>query len=223
MGAEFAAELRRSWLLAFRNRAELVNPLAFYVLIVILFPLGVGPEPAFLATIAGAVLWIAALLATLLSLENVFRRDLEDGSLEALVLGSPLLFVRVLARVLVHWLFTGLPLTVLAPLLSFTLSLDADARLPLLLGLLLGTPVLSLLGCIGAALTVSLRRGGLLVSLLVLPLYIPVLVFGVSSVVLAAEGVDVSGQLLWLAAILALSLTTAPFAIATALWIGLES
>ncbi len=220
---EFAAEFRRSALMALRNRSELANPLAFYVMIVVLFPLGVGADPVLLSAIAGAVLWIAALLATLLSLENVFRRDLEDGALEALVLGAELLFVRVLARVSVHWMMTGLPLTLLAPLLAFSLSLDPAARVPLVAGLALGTPVLSMLGCVGAALTVSLRRGGLLLSLLVIPLYIPVLVFGVGAVVLATDGVDVSGQLLWLAVILAVTVTTAPFAIAAALWIGLES
>ena len=222
-GALFAGQLRRDLALALRQPSELANPLAFFVLVITLFPLGVSPEGSVLAELAPGVLWIAALLSTLLGLEALFRRDREDGTLEQLVLRADPLYLAVLARMLAHWLTTGLPLTLLAPLLGGMLSLPESARWPVTLGLALGTPVLTLLGGVGAALTVGLRSGGLLLALLVLPLYVPVLILGVSAAELATTSLGATGPLLWLAAGLMLALTTLPFAIAGALRIGVET
>ncbi len=219
----FRGQLRRDLAVALKEPSELVNPLAFFVVVVTLFPLAVSPEPALLATMAPGVLWIAALLATLLGLEALFRRDRDDGTLEQLVLRAEPLYLPVLARMLAHWLVTGLPLTLLAPLLGGMLSLPAEARGPVMLGLALGTPILTLLGGVGAALTVGLRTGGVLLALLVLPLYVPVLILGVSAAMLAATGMGATGPLLWLAAGLSLAVTTLPFAIAGALRIGVEA
>lgn len=219
----FRGQLRRDLALAMRQPSEMANPLAFFVLVITLFPLGVSPESGVLAPLAPGVLWIAALLATLLGLESLFRRDRDDGTLEQMVLRAEPLYLAVLARMLAHWLTTGLPLTLLAPLLGGMLSLPAEARWPLTLGLALGTPVLTLLGGVGAALTVGLRSGGLLLALLILPLYVPVLIMGVSAAELAVTRLGAAGPLLWLAAGLALALTTLPFAIAGALRIGVES
>jgi heme exporter protein B len=223
LGRLFTGQLRRDLALALRQPAEVVNPLAFFVLVITLFPLGVSPERATLAPLAPGVLWIAALLATLLGLEALFRRDRDDGTLEQLVLRAQPLYLAVLARMLAHWLMTGLPLTLLAPLLGGMLALPAEARWPLTLGLALGTPILCLLGGIGAALTVGLRSGGLLLALLVLPLYVPVLILGVSAAELAVGGLETRGVLAWLGAGLALAVTSAPFAIAGALRIGVET
>ncbi|MDZ7826009.1 MAG: heme exporter protein CcmB [Gammaproteobacteria bacterium] len=217
-------QLRRDLALAMRQPSEMANPLAFFVLVI--DPASrweSSPESAVLATLAPGCYWIAALLATLLGLESLFRRDRDDGTLEQMVLRAEPLYLAVLARMLAHWLTTGLPLTLLAPLLGGMLSLPAEARWPLTLGLALGTPVLTLLGGVGAALTVSLRSGGLLLALLILPLYVPVLIMGVSAAELATTHIGAAGPLLWLAAGLALALTTLPFAIAGALRIGVES
>lgn len=219
----FRGQLRRDLALALQQPAELANPLAFFVLVITLFPLGVSPEPGVLAGMAPGVLWIAALLATLLGLEALFRRDRDDGTLEQLVLRAQPLYLPVLARMLAHWMVTGLPLTLLAPLLGGMLSLPPEARLPLLVGLALGTPVLVLLGGVGAALTVGLRTGGVLLALLVLPLFVPVLILGVSAAELAATGLGAAGPLLWLAAGTSFAVTAAPFAIAAALRIGVEA
>ena len=219
----FCGQLRRDLALALRDPAELVQSLAFFVLIVTLFPLGLGPEPDALAELAPAVLWIAALLATLLGLEGLFRRDRDDGTLEQLVLRARPLPFAVIARLTAHWLVTGVPLTLAAPLLGGMLELPAAAVLPLTLGLALGTPVLTLLGSVGAALTVGLRSGGLLLALLVLPLFVPVLILGVAAAELAVDGVGATAPLLWLATGLAAALTLAPFAIAGALRIGVET
>ncbi|HSG91351.1 MAG TPA: heme exporter protein CcmB [Pseudomonadales bacterium] len=219
----FRGQLRRDLALALRQPSEIANPLAFFVLVITLFPLGVSPESRVLAELAPGVLWIAALLSTLLGLEALFRRDREDGTLEQMVLRAQPLFLAVLARMLAHWLTTGLPLTLLAPLLGGMLSLPESARWPLTIGLALGSPILTLLGGVGAALTVGLRSGGLLLALLVLPLFVPVLILGVSAAELAATSVGGTAPLLWLAAGLALAVTTLPFAIAGALRIGVES
>jgi heme exporter protein B len=221
-GAAFLALFRRDLTLAFRHRAEMANPLLFFVIVVTLFPMGITPEARILETIAPGVIWVAALLAAMLSLDTLFRSDFEDGALEQILLSPHPAAVLVLAKVLAHWLVTGLPLILVAPLLGVLLALPGEAMWVLVATLALGTPVLSLVGAIGTALTVGLRRGGVLLSLLVLPLYIPVLIFGSNAVGTAADGLPVAGQLYFLGALLVLSLTLAPLAIAAALRISLS-
>jgi heme exporter protein B len=218
----FAAQLKRDLTIALRSRGDLLNPLMFYVMGIAMFPLGVGPGPDRLAELAAGVLWVLALLSTLLSLDALFRRDYDDGTLEQMVLNVDPLFVGVLAKALAHWLVTGLPLALLSPIAALMLFLPADAVPTLMVTLLLGTPVLSLLGAIGAALTVSLRRGGLLLALIILPLYVPVLILGAGGVTAAIDGVDPGAQIAWLAALLGFALTTTPFASALALKVALE-
>lgn len=218
----FWRQIKRDLKLAYRNRAALANPLLFFVMVVSLFPFGVGPEKSALANIAPGVLWVAALLATLLALDHLFQSDFDDGSLEQVLLSPHPLPLLALSKTLAHWLTTGVPLIIASPLLALLLHLPDSAYITLLLSLALGTPALSLIGGIGAALTVSIRRSGLLLSLLVMPLYIPVLIFGASSVQAAAVGLSPLGHLYILAAILMLSVTLAPFAIATALRISLN-
>lgn len=212
-----AGLLRRDLLLAFRHRGEMANPPLFFALIVTLYPLGVSPDAELLRSIAPGVIWIAALLAALFSLENLFRADFDDGALEQLLLSPYSLPMLVSIRVFAHWLVSGLPLLLLAPLLAVQLGLSARAIGVLEATLLLGTPLLSLIGAIGVALTVGLRRGGILLTLLILPLYIPVLIFATGAVGAAASGLPVEGPLYFLAALLALALTLAPAAIAAAL------
>ena len=214
--------LRRDLVLAFRHRTELVNPLLFFVIVVTLFPLGLEPNPKTLKLIGPGVIWVAALLAAMLSLDSMFRSDYEDGTLEQMLLSPQPLPIMVMAKVLAHWLVTGLPLMLMSPLLGVLLNLPGDAQLALLLSLALGTPVLSLIGAVGVALTVGLRRSGVLLSLLVLPLYIPVLIFGASAVAAAGDGLPIGGQLAFLGALMALAVSLAPFGIAAALRISLE-
>jgi heme exporter protein B len=214
--------LKRDLTLAYRHRAELANPLLFFVIVVSLFPLGISPESKDLQTIAPGVIWVVALLAAMLSLDSLFRSDFEDGTLEQIALSAHSLSLLVVAKILAHWLVTGLPLILLAPFLGILLFLPEQAMLTLIATLALGTPILSLVGAIGVALTVGLRRGGVLLSLLVLPLYIPVLIFAAGAVNEAARGFPVIGQLYFLAALLTLSLTLAPFATAAALRISLS-
>ncbi|BBL76969.1 heme exporter protein CcmB [Methylomagnum ishizawai] len=218
----FLALLQRDLLLAFRHRGELVNPLLFFMIVVTLFPLGVSPEEALLRKIAPGVIWIAALLAALFSLENMFRSDFDDGALEQIALSPHPLAVLVLAKVLAHWLVSGLPMLLMAPVLALFLALPGPAVYALEITLLVGTPLLSLIGAIGVALTVGLRRGGVLLTLLVLPLYIPVLIFATNAVAAAAAGMPVEGQLYFLGALLVLALTLAPLATAAALRISLS-
>lgn len=218
----FAALLTRDLRLAFRQGGDVANVVAFFALAVILFPFGVGPDPDLLARIAAGVLWVTALLAALLSLERLFDADFQDGSLEALGLMPVPLEIQVLAKCVAHWLTTGLPLTIIAPLLALVLHFDAAGYPALIAALLLGTPVLSLIGAIGAALTLGARRAGVLLSLLVLPLYIPVLIFGVAASEAAALGLESRPYLLLLAALLAGSLALAPWAAAAALRQALE-
>lgn len=218
----FGALVRRDLLLAFRHRGELVNPLLFFMIVVTLFPLGVSPEEAVLRTMAPGVIWIAALLAGLFSLESMFRSDFDDGALEQMALSPQPLPVLVLAKVLAHWLVSGLPMLLMAPLLALLLALPSRGIAALELTLLVGTPLLSLLGSIGVALTVGLRRGGVLLTLLVLPLYIPVLIFATNAVSAAVAGLPFDGQIYFLAALLALAITLAPFATAAALRISLS-
>ncbi len=209
--------LRRDLLLAYRNRAELANPLLFFVLVITLFPLAVGAEPALLARVAPGIIWVAALLASMLSLDAIFRSDFEDGTLEQMLLSAHPVPVLVLAKVSAHWLVTGLPLFLAAPVLGMMLGLGASAYGILMLTILLGTPVLSLVGAIGVALTIGLRKGGVLLSLLVLPLYVPVLIFASSAIDVAAVGLSASAQISMLLAFLFLALSLSPVATAAAL------
>ncbi len=215
--AAFLAIFRRDLILAFRRRAEIANPLFFFVLIVTLFPLGIGAQPKLLQAMAPGIIWVSALLAAMLSLDGLFRSDFDDGSLEQLMLSSHPVSVLVLGKILAHWLVTGVPLLLMAPLLGLFLGLPERAIGTLLLTLLLGTPVLSLIGAIGVALTVGLRRGGMILSLLVLPLYIPVLIFASNAVDMASMGLPVSAQLNILAAVLFMALVLAPLPASAAL------
>jgi heme exporter protein B len=212
--------------LALRQGGDAAMVVAFFVLAVVLFPFGVGPEAELLARIAAGILWVTALFAALLSLERLFQADWEDGSLEALALMPLPLEAQVLAKCLAHWLVAGVPLIVISPLLALLLHLDAAGYPALLLGLLLGTPSLSLVGAVGAALSLGARRGGVLLSLLVLPLYIPVLIFGVGAIEAAIGGpigeLGARPHLLLLGAFLAAALALAPFAAAAALRQALE-
>ncbi len=208
--------------LAFRSPSAIFNPLLFLLMVCSLFPFGVGPEASTLAKVAPGVLWVAALLATLMTLNHLFSADFEDGSLEQLVLSPHPTALLSLAKITAHWLVTGLPLILISPLLGLLLNLPAQAFGTLFISLLLGTPTLSLIGGIAAGLTVGIQRSGLLLSLLLIPLFIPVLIFGASAVQSAAVGLDSIGQLYILGACFALSLTLAPFAIAAAVKVSLN-
>ncbi|BAU47680.1 heme ABC transporter permease [Sulfurifustis variabilis] len=213
---------RRDLTAALRRAQDVLTPVIFFAIVVSLFPLGVGPEPGVLATLAPGVVWVAALLATMLSLNRLFANDYADGTLEQLLLAPHPLGVLVLAKVAAHWLLTGLPLVLLSPLLALQMQLPAAGMPALVLSLLLGTPVLSLLGATGAALTLGLRGGGVLVSLLVLPLYTPVLIFGAGSVAAAVTGLDTEAHFSLLGAFLVLALSFAPWATAAALRVSLD-
>jgi heme exporter protein B len=217
-GAVLGRELR----LAVRSGGGAGLGLAFFLTVVLLVPLGTGPEPARLAAVAAGTLWVAALLACLLALDRLFQADLEDGTLDALALAPLPLEALVALKVLAHWLTTGLPLVVAAPLLAPTLHLPAPAYPWLVASLAAGTPGLSFLGAIGAALTVGIRRGGLLISLLVLPLYVPTLIFGARAVVAAANGSDPRPALLLLAGLTLFIVAVSPFAAAAALRVQLR-
>ncbi|HIZ49623.1 MAG TPA: heme exporter protein CcmB [Candidatus Pseudomonas excrementavium] len=212
----------REWRLAWRRPGDLLNPLVFFALVVSLFPLAVGPEPSMLRSMAPGVIWVAALLATLLSLDGLFRSDYDDGSLEQWVLSPHPLALMVLVKVLHHWLVSGLAMVLLAPLFGLMLALPLSSLPVLVLTLLLGTPVLSLLGAVGAALTVGLKSGGVLLALLILPLYIPVLILGTGAMDAALQGMPVTGYALWLGCLAMLALSLAPIAIAAGLRIGVS-
>lgn len=214
--------IQRELRIAFRGGADVVNPLWFFLIVITLFPLGIGPDPQQLARIAPGVAWVAALLASLLALERLFRDDFSDGSLEQLVLLPTPLPVTVIGKVVAHWLVTGVPLIILSPLAALLLSLDFNGWGAMALTLLLGTPTLSFLGAIGVGLTVGLRRGGVLLSLLVLPLAIPVLIFASAAMEAASQGLPIGGYLAILGAMLLGSATLAPFATAAALRITLQ-
>ena len=221
-GTAFGALLRRDFLLAYRRRAELLQPLVFLLVVTTLFPLGVGPSPQLLANIAPGVIWIAALLASVLSLDSLFRSDYEDGTLEQMVLSGQSLALIALARIVAHWLVAGLPIVLLSPLLAMWMNL-ADEGVPVLIkSLIIGTPVLSLIGAIGGALTVSLKRGGQLLSLLVFPLYVPLLILATSAVSAAVVELPYTGQLGLMFSGLIVALTLAPFATAAALKLSLS-
>lgn len=215
--AAFFAIIRRDLLLALRRRSEIANPLFFFVLVITLFPLGVGAKPHLLQAIAPGIIWVSALLAAMLSLDSLFRSDFDDGSLEQILLSPHPVSILILGKVLAHWLVTGLPLLLIAPLLATFLGMPTQSLGILLLTLLLGTPILSLIGAIGVALTVGLRRGGMILSLLVLPLYVPVLIFASNAVTMAAGGLPVTAQINIMLAMLLMALTLAPWPTAAAL------
>jgi len=212
----------RDLLLALRRRGDVATALLFFVIVASLFPLGIGAEPNLLRAIAPGVIWVAALLSTLLSLGRLFAADHADGTLEQMLLGAAPLGVVAAAKGLAHWLVSGLPLVVIAPVLAVQYDLPESLYGVLALSLLLGTPVLSMIGAIGAALTLGIRGGGVLLSLLVLPLFVPVLIMGAGSVEMAAAGLEPDAQLLILGALAVFSAAFAPWAIAAALRISLE-
>ncbi len=222
LAAVLLAALRREISLAMRQKGEVLTPLMFFVVIASLFPLGVGPESALLLRMAPGVLWVSALLAAMLSLQRLFAMDYADGSLEQMVLSATPLGLLVAAKALAHFLLSGLPLVLMAPVLGLQFGLEGRALGILMLTLLLGTPTLSLIGSIGAALTLGVRGAGVLLSLLILPLYIPVLIFGAGAVEADAAGLGIGGHLSLLAALLVLSIFFAPLATTTALRISLE-
>ena len=223
LGGAFFATLRRDLLLAYRRRSDFFNPLAFFLIVCSLFPLGVGPDRAQLAQLAPGILWVVALLACLLSTDTMLRHDFDDGSLEQMILSPVPLYAQVMAKTLSHWLLSGFPLTLLSPLLALLLQLPAAGMVALIASMALGTATLSFIGAIGAGLTVGLRKGGLLLSLIILPLYIPVLIFGVSTVQAAVNGFSWLGTLAILGALLALALAFAPLAIAAAVRISVDN
>lgn len=218
----FAEIVRRDLRLALRQGSDSVMVVTFFVLTVVLFPFGIGPEINILERVSAGILWVVALLASMLSLDRLFQADYEDGSLELLALTPTPLGVVVAAKVVAHWLTTGLPLIVAAPVLAVLLHMNADGFGVLLIAMALGTPSLSLIGSIGAALVLGARRGGVLLSLLVLPLYVPVLIFGVGAVDAAVQGFEARAQLLVLGALLLVALPLAPWASAAALRQALE-
>lgn len=218
----FISIVRRDLLLAMRRRADVLTTLLFFIIAASLFPLGIGPEISLLRNIGPGVLWVAALLASMLALGRLFATDYADGSLEQMLLAPQPLSLLVLAKVLAHWLSTGLPLVLIAPVLGLQYDLASGPLFVLIVSLLLGTPVLSLIGAVGAALTLGVRGGGALLSLLVLPLYVPVLIFGAGAVDASTAGLDITGHLSLLGAFLLAALVLAPWASAAALRISID-
>lgn len=217
----FLTIVRRDLMIAFRNRYELINPLMFFIMVIVLFPLAIGSDRQMLQPLTAGMIWVTALLASTLSLEAIFRSDFEDGSIEQFTLANYPLVGLVLAKVFAHWLITGVPLILVAVLVGVFLALNDSALLCLLLTLLLGTPILSLIGAIAVALTIGLR-GGMLLSLLILPLYMPVLIFAMLAMNNASDGLSIAAELYFLAGILVLALTLSPIATAAALRIRLS-
>lgn len=218
----FAIIVHRDLRIALRRKGDVLNVLVFFVLVASLFPLGIGPEPNQLRAIAPGVVWVGALLAALLSLPRLFAADFADGTLEQMLVSPQPLIAVVLAKIAAHWLSTGLPLAFAAPLIGLQYGLPPEALLVLLASLLLGTPVLSLLGAAGAALTLGARGAGALIGLLLLPLYVPVLVFGAGAVAAAMSGLDPSSYLSLLGALLAVSSLVGSWAACAALRVALD-
>ena len=216
------AVIRRDMLVSLRKRSELANPILFFIIVIALFPLGLGPDSNQLAMLAPGVLWVTALLASMLSADALFRSDYDDATLETLLLSPGSLYFASLGKIIAHWLLTGLPLVLVSPLLATMLQLPSHGIPVLMASLALGTACLSFVGAIGSALTVGLRKGGLLLALLVLPLYVPVLIFGSSAVQSAVEGVAVLPQLAMLGVFLLLAVAFAPLAIAGGLRISCD-
>ena len=218
----FIQILTRDLKVALRRWSELCNPLIFFLIVASLFPLAISPEASDLKEVGTGVLWISALLSSLLALDGLFRDDAEDGSMEQLVLSPISLTIIIAAKILAHWLITGLPLVVIAPVIALSYYMPVDALTTLILALILATPTLSVLGAIGAALTVGLRRGGPIVGLLVLPLTGPVLIFGTLATDLAVQGESAAGPLYLLGALLALAVVLGPLATSAAVRVSLE-
>ena len=221
MGA-FGHQVVRDFVITFRSGPDAANPVAFFVLAVLVFSFGIGPSADAIGDVGSGVIWVLALFSSLLSMEAIFRRDYDDGSLEQMLLHAKPVFLAVLAKLVVHWSFTGLLVVLLSPLAAYVLNVPGDAMGTLMLTLLLGTPVLTAIGAIGAALTVGTGRGGLLIAILVMPFYVPVLIFGAGASITAVDGRDATAHLLWLTAMLAGSVTLAPFVVARALQISQE-
>lgn len=218
----FFSVYKKDVLLAFRQRSEIINPLLFFLIVISLFPLGIGPEPQLLARMAPGIIWVAALLSTMLGLDKIFRDDYQDGSLEQLLMSPYPTSLIVIAKIAAHWSITGLPLVLLSPMFGLLLNMDSNSMQAAIVTLLIGTPLLSLIGAIGAGLTVGLQKGGILLSLLVLPLYIPVLIFATSAIDTSAMSLDYSAQLAILGAMLAVGLVMAPFAVSSALKVSVS-
>ena len=218
----FVATLRRDLLIAYKKKNDLFNPFMFFLIVATLFPIGISPEPEKLSEISAGVLWISALLAALLAMDNLFRADYEDGSLEQLMLSPHPLYFLVLAKNIAHWLVSGLPVVLVSPLIAYMLSLPEGAYVTLFLTLLLGTPVLSLLGSIGVALTVGLGSRGLVLAVITLPMSVPVLIAGTLAVTQTLNGAELSGFLAIMGAMLVAALTLAPLASAAALRISVN-
>lgn len=219
----FLEIIKRELKIAMRKRSEILNPLWFFLIVITLFPLVIGPDPKLLSRIAPGIAWVAALLSALLSFERLFRDDFIDGSLEQLMLTKQPLVLTALSKVVAHWLLTGLPLILLSPIAALLLSLEIHLWWALVLTLILGSPVLSCIGAIGVALTVGLRKGGVLLSLLVVPLFIPVLIFASSVLDAAGLNLPYMGQLAILGAMMVSAITLSPFAVAAALRISLDN
>jgi heme exporter protein B len=222
MGSVILATIRRELLLALRSPGDVINPLMFFVISISLFPLGGGADTDFLSGIASGVIWVTALLAIMFSMDSLFRADYEDGSLEQLLMSPQPLYFLLLAKVFSHWLLSCLPIIILAPLFAEMLAMPDVGRMPLVLGLLVGTPILCLLGAIGMGLTVGLSRSGLLLAVLILPLYIPVLVFGTGMVQAAMGSLPYAGLLALLGALLIAAICLSPLAIGAALRISVN-
>ena len=218
----FWSVVRRDLLIAIRRKTEVLTIVFFFVIVTSLFPLGIGADPALLRKIAPGVIWVAALLSTMLGLQKMFQTDYQDGGLEQMVISSNSLTMMVLGKIWVHWLTSSLPLIVIAPVLGIQFDLDFSSLMIMLYALLLGTPALSLIGAIGAALTLGIRGGSVLLSLLVLPLYIPVLIFGAGAVYADIAGLSIEGYMSILGALLVLSLFFSPFVAAAAIKVAVE-
>lgn len=212
----------RDLTLAWRRKADVLSTLFFFVIVVSLFPLGIGPETQLLRSIAPGVVWVAALLASMLSLGRVFANDYQDGTLEQMLLTPQPLYLVVLGKVFAHWLVSEVPLVLIAPLIGIQFDLAPNMLLILFVSLLIGTPILSLIGSIGAALTLGLRGGGVLIALLILPLYVPVLIFGAGALDASIAGISPEANIYLLGALLAVSIVFAPWATSAALRISLE-
>ncbi|MDP3518782.1 MAG: heme exporter protein CcmB [Pseudohongiella sp.] len=218
----FCATLKRDLVIALKRKNDLLNPIMFFLIVVSLFPLGISPDPVELSKVSAGVVWVSALLASMLSLDNLYRADYEDGSLEQLLLSPQPLYFLVLAKNIAHWLISGLPVVVLSPLLAYMLYLPSEAYWTMVLTLLIGTPVLSLFGSIGVALTVGLGSRGLILAVIVLPLSTPVLIIGAKAVTDVMFGLPIGNHFALLGAILALALTMAPLASSAALRISVN-
>ena len=220
--SSFIGILRRDLLVAVRHGGDIFNPLLFFVMTTTLVPLAISPAPGQLALIAPGMIWITALLATLLALDGIFKDDFADGSLFQIILSPQPLWLLVLAKVAAHWLVTGLPITLVSPLLGLMLALPEEGYIAMMIGLAAGTACFSLIGAVGAALTVALQKGGVLLSLIVMPLYFPVLIFGTSSVQRAVQELDYLPVLALLGSFFTFALLTAPFGAAAALKVGVN-